>query len=341
MSDLLKQLETVCREHQLPSLAATIFDKDKVLDQACTGVRKLGEKTPITLDDWFHIGSNGKAMTATLIAELVENGRISYQTTPLDIFPEWSTFVHPDFQKITLLQLLTHQAGLPPFEEDVEFDDLPDFEGTAVDIRRQFAEYILKNPPVHTPGKDFRYSNASFSLATTLAEKVADDAWEKMIINNIMHPLNIVGGVGWPAKVDPTQPWGHILANGKIQPHDPNGDFELPPMIAPAGDIFTKFSDYTKFLQMNLKALAGEDTHFKAETIQFLHQPHGKAGLGWGIQQLGDKTISAHTGSADTFFALAVLVHDDSIGISMATNITWEVAEKPCVELLKALLNRE
>ncbi len=338
MSNLLDQIKALCDEHQLPSLAVTVFDQDRVLDEACYGVRKLGESIPITLDDWFHIGSNGKAMTATMIAELVENGRLRYESTPLDIFPEWTDLIDPGYKEITLLQLLSHQAGLPPFEEDVEFKSLPEFEGTAVDIRREFALHILKSPPIHTPGSEFRYSNASFSLATTMAEKVSHEAWESMLHSKILRPLDIVGGVGWPAKADPHQPWGHILVDEKIEPHDPNDEYQLEPMIAPAGDVYVKFRDYTKFLQMNLNALAGKNQHLKAETVQFLHTPHGRAGSGWGHQKIGDKTVSAHTGSADTFFAIALLNDDDSMAISMVTNITWEVAEKPCITLLKDLL---
>lgn len=337
MSDLFSKLKAVCQNEHLLSLAVTIFNKNEVVAQAAFGVRKLGESTPITIKDCFHIGSNGKAMTATMIAELVENGRLSWQSTPQDIFPDWASSINPAFANITLLQLLSHQAGLPPFEEEEEFDAIPQFDGEPMQSRLNFAKFVLSQEPINLPGSEFQYSNASFTVATAMAEAVSNSPWETMLKTMILTPLGIKGGVGWPAKTDPNQPWGHVLKNDKIIPHDPLDDYELPSIIAPAGDVYVAFDDYTNFLQMNLKALAGEKTLLNPETVQFLHTPHGKAGLGWGIQTFEGAKVSVHTGSADTFFAIALLGHQNGVGISMVTNITWEVAEKPCVVLLKSL----
>lgn len=336
MKQLHAQLTAVCQEHNLPALAVTVFRADSVRDQAAVGVRKLGDPTPITTQDMFHIGSNGKAMTATLIAQLVENGRLRWDSTPQAILG-WQDS-HPDFQGVTLLQLLTHQAGLPPFEEDAEFENLPQFSGTPAQQRREFARYVLTQAPIHPPGSDFRYSNASFAVATVLAEAVSGTAWEEMLPTRILTPLHMRGGIGWPAAHDPQQPWGHIVQNDKIVPHDPNGDYQLEPIIAPAGDVYVAFDDYTKWLQTNLRGLAGETTLISPKTMRFLHTKHGRSGIGWGIQALEGVPISVHTGSADTFFAIALLAPQNNLGISIVTNITWEVAERPCIDLLKSLL---
>lgn len=338
MENLQQQVEQLADEHKLPCLGVVIFDKTAVLDQAITGVRKLGEPTPVTTQDYFHIGSNGKAMTATMIGEVVENGRLSWQATPYDIFTEWADEIHPAYRQATLVQLLSHQAGLPPFEEEEEFVDLPDFGNTTVESRHNFAKYVLSQPPIHPPGSEMRYSNAGFAIATAMLEQATGDAWEQLLHDRILTPLQISGGVGWPALADPSQPWGHIVQDDKIVPHDPNGDYHLGPLLAPAGDVYVRFDEYVRFLQMNLRALDGEQTPFAADMIKYLHTPHGKAGLGWGVQGLLDKEVSAHTGSADTFFALALLNHTDKMGIYMLSNITWEVAEKPCIALLKELL---
>lgn len=332
------QIEQLLENEPLPSLGAIVFDKTHIIDQGIAGVRKLGEQHAVTLHDFFHIGSNGKAMTATIIGEQVVNGRLDWHSTPLDIFPSWEDDVHPDYKSVTLLQLLSHQAGLPPFEEDVEFEALPSFEGTPTQVRAAFARHVLQQTPLHTPGSDFRYSNAGFAIATTMLEAVSGEAWESLLHGRILTPLGITGGVGWPAKANPTQPWGHVWLNGKIEPHDPNDASQMPPMLAPAGDVFVAFDEYPKFLQMNLGALDGEAIPFDAEMIRFLHEPQGKSGLGWGVQPLMGRRVSVHTGSADTFFALALLSHDDSKGICMVTNVTWEVAEKPCIALLKSLI---
>ena len=58
------------------------------------------------MTDQVHIGSCTKAMTATLIGMLVESGLLTWSTTIRDVFPELASRLHPDFQKVTLSQLL-------------------------------------------------------------------------------------------------------------------------------------------------------------------------------------------------------------------------------------------
>ena len=60
----------------VPGLAAAVFRCDAVLDEAVDGVRRADRPDPVTPDDPFHLGSNVKAMTATMIATLVEEGTL-------------------------------------------------------------------------------------------------------------------------------------------------------------------------------------------------------------------------------------------------------------------------
>ena len=337
---LHERLKAVLAAHRLPGVAAIIFDKDQIIDQAVVGVRQMGKSTPLTLSDHFHIGSNGKAMTGTIIAQLVENGRLRWNSTLPEILPDWARQMHPEYHAVTLRQLLTHQAGLPPFEEDVEFAPLPPMTGTPLEQRRRFAQYVLGKSPIHLPGTEFRYSNAGFAIGTVMAEAVSGEAWESMLLTRLLQPLDIPGGVGWPAQTDPAQPWGHALENDQLVPHDPNGEYQLEPFIAPAGDVHVAFDAYPKFLQMHLRGLAGEQTLLKPESVQFLHEPNGRSGIGWGIQPLEGHTVSVHTGSADTFFAIALLVPSQQLGMAIIANATWEVAERPLIDLLKELMKK-
>ena len=77
------------------------------------GIRKIGSSQPIQVTDQMHIGSCTKAMTATMIGSLVEEGKLSWKSTFRDVFPESADQLHPQFQTVTLSHLLTHRAGLP------------------------------------------------------------------------------------------------------------------------------------------------------------------------------------------------------------------------------------
>src|SRR5688572_7443904 len=74
-------LEKLRVQHEVPGLAAAAFINGKVVDATAVGVRKAGDSTPVTVEDRWHIGSCTKAMTATLAAMYVEEGRLRWDTT--------------------------------------------------------------------------------------------------------------------------------------------------------------------------------------------------------------------------------------------------------------------
>ncbi len=74
-------------------MAAIVFRSDTVIGIAAAGVKHQGESTPLGAGDLFHLDSNTKAITATMIARLVEAGKLSW-TTALETFSELSTTMH-------------------------------------------------------------------------------------------------------------------------------------------------------------------------------------------------------------------------------------------------------
>src|SRR5262249_8110341 len=105
-------LAPVREKHNLPALAAAVVTSKGLVAVAAAGVRKRGDKPAVTADDQFHLGSDTKAMTAALIAGLVEEGKLRYDDTLAKAFPAQAKSMHPDLRKVTLEQLLTHHAGL-------------------------------------------------------------------------------------------------------------------------------------------------------------------------------------------------------------------------------------
>src|SRR5262245_45560629 len=106
-------LEPIRARHSVPGLAGAIVVGDTVTEIGAVGVRKAGSPERLTVNDRFHMGSCTKSMTATLIAMLVEQGRLSWTTTIADVFPDLRERMHPDFRSVTLEQLLSHRAGVP------------------------------------------------------------------------------------------------------------------------------------------------------------------------------------------------------------------------------------
>lgn len=330
----------------VPALAAIVVRSDSVLALAATGVRRLGTPDTVRLTDRFHIGSNGKAMTATVIARLVEEGLLTWSTRPVDVLPELASSIHPAYREVTLQQLLGHQAGVPPYttaapvqaaERRMNAADAPR------DQRRAFAAWLLQRPP-HGASGTFAYSNAGYTLAAVMAEAAADEPWESLLQSRLAGPLGIHPRHGQPTRTDPAQPWGHrqryflgLFPRGQYAP-DPRETWNIGPLFGPAGDLALSAQDYAIFLQQHLAGLRGRDGVLRAATIRHLHSgPEGYA-LGWGRSTFDGLAASTHAGSEGTFYAVVILLPERDLAAAVLINSGAPAASQAAVETAKTLL---
>jgi CubicO group peptidase (beta-lactamase class C family) len=197
-------LEPIRHKHKLPALAGAIVTSRGLVAVGAVGVRKRGSKVAVTVDDQFHLGSDSKAMTATMIARLVEDGRLRYDTTLAKAFPELAGSMAPDVGKITLLQLLTHRSGLAANLKGgwVKVAD----KGTPRQQRLAAVRLAVKEKPENRPGEKFGYSNLGYVVASAMAEKAADASWERLMAREVFRPLHMstagFGAAGSPDKID-------------------------------------------------------------------------------------------------------------------------------------------
>lgn len=344
-------LQGMQEQHAIPAMAAVVVRSDSIVAAGATGVRRQGRSARVSIRDRFHLGSNTKAMTATLAAVLVEQGALSWETTPRAVFPRLANAMHPAFRDVTLEQLLAHRAGLQPFTDMRELSSLPQFDGTPKEQRAAFSRYLLQREPAHEPGSTFVYSNAGYAVAAAMAEQVGGVSWEEMMRHRLFEPLNIDGGVGGPAAVDASQPWGHRERGGDtLRPHDPSGRYRLGPLLGPAGDVHMSMPDYGRFLQLHLRGLRGEETALLApSTIQYMHDSKGPMteqadgpgyGIGWGVQNIAGARLSGHAGSAGTFKARAAIQASRNLAVAVVANAGHEAADDATAALRDTLLER-
>ena len=139
------RLKPIRQKFGVPAMAAALVTSEGIQFVGAVGVRKRGTEVPVALNDLWHLGSDGKAMTSTLIARLVERGQLKWDSTLAEIFPELAPQMNPDFQKVTLLQLLSHHAGLPPNLELADYLD-----DDAVALRLRAVRQVTAKKPQHT-----------------------------------------------------------------------------------------------------------------------------------------------------------------------------------------------
>src|SRR5262245_2656 len=94
--DITDLLEQSRKKLDLPALAAAVISENRVLTVGAVGVRKLGERVPVTAHDQFHLGSCTKAMTATVAGMLVQEKKLAWDSTLAGVFPKMAEKIHRD-----------------------------------------------------------------------------------------------------------------------------------------------------------------------------------------------------------------------------------------------------
>ena len=333
-------LAPIGERYGLPAIGGAIIWTDSIR-ASVVGLRRVGQPTSAALGDRFHIGSNAKAMTATIIAVLVERGLLSWGSTPASVFPEMADSLNASFRSVTLTQILSHRAGIAPYTTSSEIAAAPSFTGSASVQRRSFTSYLLRGAPASSIGV-YRYSNAGYGVAAAMAERVTGESWETLMRTLLFTPLAIQGEFGWPTDTDPLQPSGHWIRVGTMTAHDPSDGYRLPAIIAPAGDVNMSVVDYARFVQLHLRGLLGVDAIVQDTTFLRLHTPPlgGTSGyaLGWGIFSFAGVPTSGHDGSAGTFYTTVMLQPSRRLAVAVVTNGSPENAAQMASKAANALL---
>jgi CubicO group peptidase (beta-lactamase class C family) len=313
------------RHYDVPAVAAATFSADELLEVGAAGTTCVGDGVPVTVESRFHVGSLAKSMTAVLAALFVEEGRLRWDMTLGEAFPELAETMDPAYRPATLTQVLMHRGGFAPWWSDSDefavHDLVPGLEGTAPRQRERFTEWLLPQPAARPPG-EVQYSNAGYVVASVVIERMGGEGWEELVTRRLFEPLGMESaGVGWPRDVASTEPCGHLRGERDEAYAAPSSYHRLPSVFAPTGDLHMSVRDLVVYGMMHLRGLHGRDGLLQAETVQFIHEPVGDYALGWGVgtSPWGERG-SSHEGSAGTFFAMIGLSHDRDRGCAVLVN---------------------
>ncbi|MYA15583.1 MAG: beta-lactamase family protein [Gammaproteobacteria bacterium] len=285
-----------------PGLIAAIVDRRGVRAIAAAGVRKAGDPQPLLTTDSIHIGSNTKAMTATLLAVLVRDGVFDdgWNTTIADVFPEAREDIHPEYRRVTLWQLVTMTGGVRCDAADWHAHRDADLIGRRHGILRD----NLADPPAATAGEHL-YSNLAYVVAGAMAERITGKTWETLMQERLFEPLGMASaGFGPPGTSgEDDQPWGHQ--------RDPDRDDWVPNQLdnaaamGPAGTVHVAIEDWAKFISLWLTE--GPPAILDREGLDRLITPvSGRYAAGWSVATRfwAKGEAITHGGSNTSWFAL-------------------------------------
>ncbi|MFL5582654.1 MAG: serine hydrolase domain-containing protein [Gemmatimonadaceae bacterium] len=333
----------------LPGLVVIVARSDGAPAIIVTGVRKFGTTDSIQATDRMHLGSNGKAITATMIGALVEQGRLTFETTLAEAFPDLAPAMRAEYRGATVRQLLGHAAGVRPYTDLREFGSFMRSTGDPAAQRLAFAARVLSEKPLFVPGTKHAYSNAGVAIAGMVAERITGRPYETLVDSLVFRPLGGRARFGNPGTDAAPQPFGHARRRGSrarvIDPRD--AEYVVPAVIAAAGDASVTLTDYGKFLQMHLRGMRGIDGVLKAATIKDLHTAIAPVdsgthyGAGWGIAVTRDGfETHGHAGSAGAYIATAAIQPARDFAVAILTNIGGDDDVLPEVSKLRPIVTR-
>ncbi len=366
--DLKADMETVRAQYELPAIAAAVVKDGKPLAIGATGVRALGTDVKVTIEDRFHLGSDTKAMTATLAGMLVDEGKLSWTTTVGEVLgpalkAAGLATLKPEFAAITLEQLLSHTSGIPSDTEEIynlyvgtsEYDMSMAARRLAI-----IADWGSKHTPKVPDANPFQYANLGYMTVGAMVETAAGEPWESLITRRIFDALELkTAGLGpqvTPGRLDAAS--GHLVDDaGKVTPMPWGPAADVPEALGPAGTAHMSIGDFATWAAWNADGGKRGPALVKPDTLATLHKPRvameisnpkpgtpksGQYASGWGIMKMNwtPRSILTHNGSNSKNLATIFIDPEIDLAIVVATNIPGEKADQALLAVCKLLYER-
>lgn len=355
------QLEAIRAKYELPALAAAVTRGGTVLAKGVTGVRVLGGDLAAAIDDRFHLGSDGKAMTAMLAGMMIEGGKLSWTSTIGEVLGPDMPGLNAAFASITLEQLLSHSSGIPSDNEEIFqlYTSADGYDYTLPEYRKRIiAAWGQKHEPRIPDGSPFQYSNLGYIIAGAMVEKVSGDTWETLITTRIFHPLGLTtAGLGPQATLGLLDaPVGHkIEDDGSITPVPWGPGADAPLVMGPAGIAHMSISDFATWADWNAGGGRRGPALVKPGTVARLHEAviktpeiedpkpgtpkTGEYALGWGWVKMSwtPEPVLTHNGSNSLNLAMILVDPGSDLGLVVTTNFPGPKADAAILELAEWL----
>jgi serine beta-lactamase-like protein LACTB len=179
------------KEINAPAISAAVAIDGQLVWAGATGWADIENKTPVSTNTQFRIGSTSKALTATALARLVDAGVIDLDKS-IDNYIK--SLPNPQWKTITPRQLASHMAGLPGYKQVKEKTGL--YHIAALDKHYDNVNNALElfddTPLLTNPGEKFSYT----SLGTVLLSAAMSGATQKPYLTTmrkqVFEPLNLL-----------------------------------------------------------------------------------------------------------------------------------------------------
>jgi len=322
--------EKSLHEWNIPGMAIAIISSDSIYLSKGYGVTNIQSRQAVDKHTLFAVASNSKAFTASALAQLVDQGKLSWTDKVIDFLPYFKMYDDYVTQHFTIADLLSHRSGLATFSGDLLWY-----------ATTKTPKEIIQAQQYLQPKYDFRttfgYSNISYLVAGQIIEKISGKTWANYVQDSFITPLKMTRTLTSTSQL--------ISSTNIATPYftENNKNTALKWVnwdnIAPAGALISSVHDFSKWLQLNLKngELNGKE-YFSTKQFNQLTTPHinfkvrknkhknhfSSYGLGWNLEDYEGVKVISHSGGYDGMISKSFFIPEKNLGVVILTNsINW------------------
>jgi CubicO group peptidase (beta-lactamase class C family) len=338
-----KYVQRALADWKIPGVAVCIVKDGKVVVMRGYGVKEIGNSDKVDENTLFGIGSNTKAFTATALAMLDADKKLSLDDKVQRWLPDFKLYDPWVAKEATVRDLLCHRLGFETFQGDFMYFDS---DLSLQEVRERFA----KVKPLYGFRSRWGYTNAAFMTAGEILPKVTGKTWAQFIHDSIFVPLDMNNSLVLSSAMPstPNKSAAHTVVNGVIK-KVPYGKLEN---MAGAGAISSSANDLSHWVIMQLNNGKYNNRQIVpssaiAQTLTpnsilgnggaLFNKAHfALYGLGWFLQEYNGRKIVYHTGGVNGFVTSVTLIPEEKLGIVVLTNtdannfyeaLKWEIMD--------------
>jgi CubicO group peptidase (beta-lactamase class C family) len=332
-SPFAAMLDSTVEHHHLPGIAMAVVDNGQVVFTGTRGERRAGSGEPIDADTLFKIASNSKAMTAAVLARLVDRGLLAWDDPVTKYLPQFRMHDPWVTEHMQVRDLLIHNSGLGLGAGDLMLWPEPN-----AFTRADIIAGLEHLKPVTSFRSGYAYDNLMYVVAGEVAAAAGGKPYDQLLRGEVFSPLGMTrcqAGTWSVAKV------GNVA-----QPHAPreggnvvvNADTEIAPDLTSmaAGGIRCSLRDMTRWMQVLLDPtrVPGWLSEPQRRALWTAHMPmplgerqrrwdnaHFSAyGYGWRLSDMDGQWKVAHTGTLSGMYSSLALLPDRKVGVVILIN---------------------
>ena len=328
-SGLDSELNALLKDWHAAGFAVAVVEKDKIIYAKGFGYRDYENKLPVTTNTNFAIGSSSKAFTSGLLGILKEDGKLTFEDSPIKHIPELR-FKNAEMNElITLRDIMTHRTGLP--RHDISWYLF------SSNSRDSLIQRIAYQEPFAKVREKWYYNNFMFLTQGVIAERITGRSWEENIDQHFFQLLEmktsstVIDGLKKGADAS----FGYMVKDDSVIK---KMDYYDIAAMGPAGSINSNVTEMSNWIMTWIGGGKFKDKQILPESYikeamssqmvisggvpekEFPDLHMSNYGYGWFTSSYKGHYRVEHGGNIDGFSANVSFFPTDSIGIVVLAN---------------------